>query len=271
MDTVRENGSETGFSRTLLSVVAIDDAWALLLFGGVTAWLGTQVGADPVGSYTVLGEVGGSVLLGVALGLPLAFLTGRVRPGEPTLLEALGVVFLSGGLAIWLRVSPILTAMVLGATVANLARHHTRPFHAIEGIEWPFMVLFFIFAGAALRLDSVELIGAIGVFYIVLRALGRILGGWAGSVIAGAPEVVRRWMGLALMPQAGIALGLALVSAERFPEEGKVILPVAIGATVVFELLGPLCTSYALFRSNREDANEPVLSERRERKEGFDH
>ncbi len=65
----------------------------------------------------------------------MAYLTGRIQRGEPTLVEALGAVFLCGGIAIWLEVSYLLAAMAMGAIVANLAHHHTRPFHAIEGIE----------------------------------------------------------------------------------------------------------------------------------------
>ena len=77
----------------------------------------------------------------------MAFFTGRVAPGEPTQSEALGWVLLCSGLAEWLEVSSILPAMSMGVVVANFAKHHKRPFHAIEGIEWPFMILFFVGRG----------------------------------------------------------------------------------------------------------------------------
>jgi hypothetical protein len=76
-------------------------------------------------------EFGGALLVGIVLGIPTAYVTGRIRPGEPSLVEALGVTFLCGGIAIWLKVSFLLASMVLGCVVANLARHHIRPFHAI--------------------------------------------------------------------------------------------------------------------------------------------
>ena len=159
-------------------------------------------------------------------------------------------MFLSGGLALWFEVSSILTAMVLGATVANLAQHHTRPFHAIEGIERPFLILFFVFAGASLHLEALVTIGTVGILYVGARILGRVVGGWLGGALCGSPPATRNWIGLALLPQAGIALGVALLAAERFPDLGQSLLTVAIGATVAFELGGPLCTRYALARAS---------------------
>jgi Kef-type K+ transport system membrane component KefB len=192
----------------------------------------------------------GAIALGVALGVPIAFLTHRVRPGEPTLLEALGVVLLCGGLALWLEVSFILAAICLGATTANLAvRHRNRPFHAIRNIEQPFLVLFFVLAGASLEPGQLMLVGGIGAAYIGFRALGRLAGGWVGARLGGSDAGTRRWIGAALMPQAGVALGIGLVAAERQPELADVLLPVVIGATVVFELFGPILTRVAIRRT----------------------
>lgn len=136
-----------------------------------------------------------------------------------------------------------------GSVVANLARHHTRPFHAIEGIEWPFMILFFVLAGASLRIDALYHLGLIGSAYVILRVIGRFLGAWVGGVITRAGPLFRGWMGLALMPQAGVALGMALVATERCLNVGKIILTVVIAATVVFELIGPVMTRIALVRA----------------------
>ena len=132
--------------------------------------------------------------------------------------------------------------------VANFAEHHTRPFHEIEHIEWPFMVLFFVLSGASLHLGTVGQIGAIGIAYIVLRTVSRMFAGWLGASWAGAPGPHRRWIGLALTPQAGVALGMALVAGGQFPEIKETIMAVTIGTTVVFELTGPALTQLALRR-----------------------
>jgi Kef-type K+ transport system membrane component KefB len=108
--------------------------------------------------------------------------------------------------------------MVLGATVANLAAHHRRPFTAIEGIEWPFMILFFILAGASLGIATLQATSLLGIAYILLRLLGRIIGAWGGGIIGGANPVLQRWMGMALWPQAGVAMGMALAPGQStFP------------------------------------------------------
>ena len=136
------------------------------------------------GSYSILSnslwEIGGAIGIGLAVGLPAAALTGRLQDGEPIQAEALGIVFLCAGLAIWLEVSFLLAGMIAGATVVNLAEHHNRPFHEIEHIEWPFMILFFVLAGASFHLASLQLIGVVGLTYIVLRTFSRIAGGWVG-------------------------------------------------------------------------------------------
>jgi Kef-type K+ transport system membrane component KefB len=176
----------------------------------------------------------------------MAYLTGRIRPGEPTTAEALGVVFLCTGIALWLGASFLLAAMVAGMVVANLARHHQRPFRAIKGIEWPFMILFFFLAGSALELTALASIGFVGGAYVLLRVLGRLVGSWVGGGIAAADRATRNWMGMALLPQAGVALGMALVASEHFPQYRDVILPVVIGSTVFFEFLGPVMTRVSL-------------------------
>ena len=247
-DVVHETKADGVFTRTMLGIVAVDDAWGLIVFSlmltAAQAFSGQGGSIAPL--FTGAWELGGALLIGIGLGIPMAYLTGRIKPGEPTLVEALGVVFLCGGIAIWLEVSFLLASMVLGCVVANLARHHIRPFHAIEGIEWPFMILFFVLAGASLHTEMLYKIGLVGSAYIILRIIGRLVGAWTGGAISHADPLMRRWMGMALMPQAGVALGMALVAIERRPDLGEIILPVVIASTVLFELIGPVLTRTGL-------------------------
>ena len=250
-DVVNETKAKGKFSSTLLAIVALDDALGLIVFSLMLA-LAKSLHGQTEGIEILLSgawDVGGACLVGICLGLPMAYLTGRVRPGKPTLLEALGFVFLCGGVALWLEVSFILASMILGGVVAYLARHHKRPFHAIENIELPFMVLLFVLSGASLEIGGLSQIGFIGAAYITLRVIGRIVGAWPGAAIAHAGPLVKKWMGMALMPQAGVALGMALVAKHRFPETGDIIFPVIIGTTIIFELIGPIMTRTALVRA----------------------
>lgn len=267
VDVAREVKAKGQFTRTLQGIVAVDDAWGLIVFSLMLAAALALTGRG--GGNAILmsaaWEIGGAVVVGVILGIPMAYLTGRIAAGEPTLIEALGVVLLCGGVALWLEVSYLLAAMVLGAVVANLAHHHKRPFHAIEGIEWPFMILFFVLAGASLRVESLAGVGVLGLAYVILRTMGRFLGAWAGAALSGAGPLYRRWMGMALLPQAGVALGMALVATQRFPELSAIILPVVVGATVVFEAIGPVLTRWALVRVGEATALSRTVDRARKR------
>ena len=248
IDVIRELKAKGEFSKTLESVVAIDDAWGLLIFSLLLAVAQAIHGQGSEMKILMLGgwEIGMAIIVGLALGFPMAYLTGRLEAGEPTLAEALGFILLCGGMAVWLECSFILAGMVLGATVANCAAHHKRPFTAIEGIEWPFMILFFILAGASLNLDSLLETGYLVFAYILFRMIGLMIGAWAGGVYSHAEPVLRRWIGMALWPQAGVAVGMALYASQHLPAFKNVILPIVIGSTIIFELIGPIMTRRAL-------------------------
>lgn len=162
------------------------------------------------------------------------------------LAEALGIVFICGGAAIWLGVSFLIASMVMGVVVTNIAQHHDYPFHAIEGVEWPFMVIFFVLAGAYLEFDALLDIGFIGTIYILSRIAGKYLGSLIGGTISNANKEVKNWMGIALMPQAGAAMGMALIASNYFPESRQMILSVIISTTIFFEITGPVFTRVAL-------------------------
>lgn len=257
-DVVHENKAIGPFTQTLLGVVAIDDGWGIMVFSIMFALAQSIAGHSEAWEIILHSgwEIGGAVLIGVGLGIPVAYLTGRVKPGEPTLAEALGIVFLCGGISIWLDVSFLLASMTLGMVVANLAKHHKRPFHEIEHIEWPFMILFFILAGASLDFEALLHAGVIGTSYVILRIAGRLIGGWAGGAFSHTDPKIRRWMGLALMPQAGVALGMALIASQQMPHLNNIIFPVVIGATIIFEIIGPVFTRFALSQAGEIPPNK---------------
>ncbi|MFO7785571.1 MAG: cation:proton antiporter [Desulfatiglandales bacterium] len=248
-DVVRESAAEGPFTEILLGVIAVDDVWGVLTFSLLMAAAAMLDGGDGMAVLTHgVCEIGGALVLGVILGVLAAYATGRISPGDPTLAEALGLVFLCLGAARWLDVSFLLAAVTMGAVVTNLARHHARPFHAIEHIQWPFMLVFFLLAGAALELEALPAVGWLGAAYVVARVGGRVLGISVGSRWRAMPEGTGRWMGVALLPQAGVAVGMALVAAQRFPERADLLLSVVLASTVVFEIVGPPMTRLALQR-----------------------
>ncbi|MCP3906328.1 MAG: cation:proton antiporter [Planctomycetes bacterium] len=256
VDVIRETRSGGTLTDTVLGVVAVDDAIGVMLFS-VLVVIARVVGDGSLEAGIAglaLWEVGGGVLVGLVFGVPMALLTGRIRAGEPTRLETLGFVLCASGVASLLGVSYLITAMVQGAVVANFARHHTRPFHVIENVTQPFLVVFFILAG--FRLDTTALVeaGTVAVAYLVARSIGRVVGGTLGARLARADRTVGRHVGWCLLPQAGVALGLGLLAADEFPEFGDRIVTLLIGTTVVFEILGPLATRIVLRMSGESRA-----------------
>jgi len=247
LDVLHEAGARGPLTRTVSQIVAVDDVWSAVLFAICLVLAEMLLGRDSGWSAMLfaLQEVLGALVLGAALGLPMAWLTGRLRRGEPTLIEATGFVFVAAGLAVWLEFSPLLTCMAMGMVVANAARHHVRPFRSIEGMADPFLFMFFFLAGFKLDWGLMMAIGWLGMGYILARAAGRILGGYLGGLIAHAPPSLRRRIGPSLMPQAGIGVGLAMVTVDRLPELGF-ILPVVVGSVIAFELIGPSLTLHHL-------------------------
>lgn len=251
LDVVSEAGINNRFTALLLAIVAIDDVWALALFSLGMAVVTSMNGGGSESSFMLVAgwEIGGALLLGMVIGFPAAFLTGRVKPGQPILSEALGLVLLCGGLALSLDVSYLIAAMTMGVVVANFARHHEHPFHAIENVEQPLMVIFFILAGASFELAALRDLGLLGAVYVACRGMGKVIGAYVGGRISDADADVKRWMGLALMPQAGVPIGMALVASNLFPQYRAILLSLVISTTVVFELLGPVMTRQAVNHS----------------------
>jgi len=241
-EAVRESGDTRLRARVLLGIVAIDDAWGVIVFGFSMAALGWLLTSN--GQLALLHafwELGGAIALGMVVGLPAAWLTGRLREGEPTQMEAIALILLLAGLSSLLGVSELLASMVAGALVANLSFHHTRSFREIEHIEWPFLVFFFVLSGASIDLYSLGDALWLTIAYIVLRLVGRMLGGLFAAKFARTEQgKLPGNIGLALTPQAGVAMGMALLAAEQYPEFRDTILPVVVASTIIFELVGPV-------------------------------
>ena len=251
-DVIRQSGQDSRFSRTLRGIVAIDDVWGLIMFSVCLAlvhqsgdWAGPILGAGR--------DIGGALLVGALLGFPAAYLTGRLKPGEPMQSEAIGVVLLAAGISLWLDVSYLIAGMTAGAIVANFARHHEYTFSEIEHIDWPFMLLFFLLAGANLELDAVLQFGWLTAAYVALRIAARFLAARFGARLGNVPQHERNLYGPALLPQAGVAVGMALVAAEAAPQLAQPVVTITIAATVVFEIIGPPATLSALRRAERAE------------------
>lgn len=261
-DVVRQSGKTGRFVDNLIGIVAVDDAWGLLVFSLLMMVAGMLLGESAHGTpvASALYEAVGGILLGLVVGLPAAFLTGRLKPGEPSMLEALGVVLLCTGLALYFEVSFLLGGMVCGAVIVNFARHHDRPFHEIERLEWPFLLMFFVMAGASLRLEALPEVAVAGIAYCVLRFLSRFAGGWLGAMPLSLSTREGVLTGMSLMPQAGVAIGMALVASAHFPFYAEALITITIASTIFFEVVGPILTQFALKKAPQDEATPPPVA-----------
>lgn len=247
VDVVHEVNAKGRFTEVLLKIIALDDALGLIVFSLMLA--AAQMLTSGGGSMDTL-IMGGkdiffAIFVGILLGAPMSYLTGYLKSGEHTLLEALGMVCICGGVAMWLDVSFLLAAMTMGMVVVNLAKRLDCSFYSIRSIEWPIVVLFFLFAGINIEIEHIYVNQKLIVFYIILRIGSRFVGAVLGAKKGGESISFGKWMGLALMPQAGIALGMALTAAHRF-EEFQAVVSVIAATTIFFEVVGPICTRLAL-------------------------
>jgi Kef-type K+ transport system membrane component KefB len=247
-ETLQECRAKGPLTDTVLGVVAIDDALGVVLFSLLLVAAQTVSGEGTHLSELLAGlwEVFGAVGLGALISLPMVWALVHTREGQPTLIEASGFVFLCAGLASLLQVSYLLAAMILGALVARRGKGKVDPFSAIERVREPFLAIFFILAGFGFEADKLAALGVMGGVYMVARTAGLGLGGKLGGWMVKAPRQVQNRVGWCILPQAGVALGLALLVQERLPELGNTVLPLVIGTTVLFEIGGPLVARWQI-------------------------
>ncbi|MFA5090016.1 MAG: cation:proton antiporter [Candidatus Omnitrophota bacterium] len=249
---IREYRAKGNFTDTLLGVVAIDDAWCLIIFAislaisqAIYAHILATFFLAKVFFYSLL-SIFGAFILGAFSAMLLSIFYRFVRTPTELLILTLGLIFLNIGLAIWLHLSVLLASMFLGAVLVNLNRYSFKFFDSLKIIGSPLFLLFFVLAGANLEIGILGKLSIVGLSYLIFRVVGKMLGANLGARIANASTSVRRYLGYGLIPQAGVALGCALIVKSDFPQVGNMIFTTIVATTVVYELIGPLCTKYAL-------------------------
>ncbi len=252
LDVISETKAKGPLTSTIVSVLALDNIIGITLFSIFLLIAKSLIVEGDLLPELIAGiwNVGGAFLLGFCLGWPMARLTGRLKRGKPSLLEVTGFVLLCAGLAYQLHISYLLACIVLGATVAkNRAQPKKNIFFTVEDVSEPFLVVFFLLAGCELELSALQALGLTGIFYILARCIGFLVGGSLAARLVQVEPVIQRHIGWCLFPQAGVALGLAVLTLDYFPELGQILVSIIVSTTVVFELFGPTVTRWRLHQS----------------------
>lgn len=247
----------------VLAIVALDDGLALLLYGFCSAIARTMLEHSRFSVMTVvrpLYEIVGALLLGGMVALVFHWVQRKMRERELVLALALGSILLLLGAADGLGVDMILSAMVFGSVFANVSGKQGREvFDIVQRFAPPIYVLFFVLVGARLQLGAltwVMWLAAAG--FVVGRSSGKFLGVWLGSKLTKAPETLKRYLGFCLFSQAGVAIGLAVLSGHVFsgyPEIAAAIAGIVTATTFFVQIIGPPLVKYAVTKAGEVGRN----------------
>lgn len=249
--TIRQYHAKGNFVNTLIQVVAMDDAVALLAFSACAAVAAGMESTAVFSWESTLMPL--AINLGVLLG---AYLLGRLlcvllqgRSSDHRLVLTCAFIFCIAAFCAAMDVSPLLGCMMLGATYANVSRDKIL-FKQLNRMTPPVNMLFFVLSGMRLDLSALGTVGIIGVSYFAVRIVGKFLGSWLGARMTGCSREVRRYLGLALIPQAGVSIGLAVLAQRILPEQsGALLSTIILSSSVLYEMIGPVCARKALMLS----------------------
>lgn len=247
---VRQYKAKGPVTSALLSVVAIDDAVAIIGFG-VSMAIAKIISLGGAGFEIAmllepLKEIFGAIALGALAGLVLTGLTKWFTGRGNRLSCAVCIIFLCLGVSVWAGFSTLLACMTMSCFYVNMSKEYEKVFELVDRMTPPIFTMFFVVSGATLKIGVLPSVGFVGVIYIIVRVIGKYLGALAGAKISKAEPVVAKYLGLALVPQAGVAIGLASVALRQLPAFGVQIQTVVLCATVIYELIGPVVTKLAL-------------------------
>ena len=268
---------------TLLPVVALDDAAALILFAILFQLANSLSSGGDFSAYKMIAkpliEIGLSVAIGAVLGGLIVLANRFFKSRNNRLILCVFTVFASLGIYMLFKnpelggfeLSSLLMCMVAGAMLASLRSDSGRTFDVLDRFTSPIYMIFFVLSGASLDLtiffqSNGLFVLMIAGIYIVSRVVGKWGGAFAGATITRCEPEVRKYLGLALVPQAGVAIGLATTANTLFaenglPESGAIILAIILSSTLIYELIGPVVSKFALTKAGEipvEEAKTPA-------------
>ena len=280
MMTIRQTGAHGDFVNTLLQVVALDDVVGLLAY---SAAISVAVALTASGSGFDLRSVAlpiimniASVIIGALLGVVMKMLLTH-RSTDNRLIVSVAILFGFCGICEMLGVSPLLGCMLMSTVYINIT-DDDKLFKQLNYFSPPILLLFFVRSGVCFELGALTggngqggtSLLTLGIVYFLVRIAGKYVGAFAGCMITGKSRLVRNWLGLALVPQAGVAIGLAELGARTLGgTAGSSLRTVILASSVLYELIGPACAKISLVMSrscDKDTKDEPVLSPKEEDK-----
>lgn len=259
---IRQYRAHGPLTNTILPVVALDDALGIMAFGIAMSIAKLVTGSATTSFFQMVSapfiEIVGSLILGFILGAALTYVANRASSQEELLAMVLAAVIIGAGIANFLNLSPLLTCMMVGATLVNLMEKSNRVFLVINDFTSPIYLMFFTLAGAGLDLKVLLGVGALGIAYIIARAAGKMLGASLGARAVNAEAAVKKYLGLALLPQGGVSIGLSMIVRKELPQFSEAIVTVILFSVLVYEVSGPIFAKIAIDKAGEANGLDKI-------------
>ncbi|WP_313757045.1 cation:proton antiporter [Tissierella sp.] len=251
MMTINQYKARGEFVNTLLQVVALDDVVCLIIFSIVIAFINTTETGNISFIYVILPIIYniGALVVGLLFGIMLSKLLTPNRSNDNRLILVIALLLGISGLCSIFDISPLLSCMVFGATYINTTQDKNL-YKQINNFTPPILSLFFIISGINLDISSLGTLGLVGIAYFFVRIIGKYIGAYLGCFITSTDKKIRNYLGLALIPQAGVSIGLAFLGQRILPVDiGNRMMTIILASSVLYELVGPACAKLALIYS----------------------
>ncbi|HBM76426.1 MAG TPA: cation/H(+) antiporter [Clostridiaceae bacterium] len=261
MVTIRQYHARGNFVNILLQVAAFDDAVCLIVFSVAAIVVNASAGANVSASDVLMPMVynAGALVLGFISGIILGKLMTPKRSEDNRLILTISLLLGIAGLCAAVDVSPLLSCMLFGTTYINMTKDKEL-YKQVERFTPPILSIFFVVSGMSLDISSFGTLGIVGISYFIIRIAGKYLGAYLGCLIAKTTKEVRNYLGLALIPQAGVAIGLAFLGKRILLDNmGNMLLTIILSSSVLYELIGPACAKIALIRSGAIKKNKIAI------------
>jgi Kef-type K+ transport system membrane component KefB len=256
---IHEYKAKGSLTSAILAVVGFDDGLAIFIYAFSIAFASLIItsGVFSVSNLiiTPLIEIGGALLIGSGIGVFFAFILKKLVEKQEIITVTITAILLTAGISLMFNLSVILSCMMLGILIINTYPQDNKPvFEHIKTISLPIYVIFFVIAGLNLHIGLLFASGILGLVYIICRSTGLISGSYIAAFLSKADPVIRNNIGLGILSQAGVAIGLSLLASNKLAELGKPELGILIVTTiastsVVFEIIGPLFARFAIKRA----------------------
>ncbi|MGB9665868.1 MAG: cation:proton antiporter [Candidatus Cryosericum sp.] len=253
---VKEYKARGPLTNYLLMAVTFDDAVGIILFdiSIVIMRILLRGGTLSVSAMVLapLREIALSLAIGAVTGLLMTVMARWFRSKSERLLLAIMIVLTTVGVSQTLGVSSLLACMVTGALFTNITPEPSATFENVDAWTVPLLLMFFVFSGADINLALIPKFAVVALFYLAFRGFGKVFGSWAGARMVKAPAAVAKYLGWAMLPQAGVAIGFAVIARSIFPELSY-LSTIVLAIVIIFTMIGPVGAKYALFGAREVD------------------